>query len=108
MPTRAFTHQQLAAIGVPPDSPEDVEYSDMLLADETVTTLKYSQLRRCIFRANGRTWAVQYEAALDAGNYDVGPPPDDHGWYGDTVEAVEVEAVEVTVTEWRPIGEQQP
>ncbi len=108
MSTRTFTRQQLAAIGVPPDSPDDVEYSDTLVADEAVTTLKYSQLRRCIFRARGRTWAVEYEAVLDAGDYEVGPPPDDHGWHGDTVEAVEVAPVEVTVTQWRPVGEQRP
>lgn len=29
--------------------------------------------------------------------------PDNHGWYGNTVEAVEVEEREVTVTRWLPI-----
>ncbi|MFI7315174.1 hypothetical protein [Streptomyces hygroscopicus] len=108
MPTRTFTPAELAAIGVPPDSPEDVEYSDILLADEPVTTLKYTQHRRCIFRAedDGKTYAVEYEGRLDTGDYEVGGyAPDDHGWYGDTVEATQVEQREVTVTRWAPVEE---
>jgi len=106
MPTRTFTVAELAAIGVPPDSPEDIEYSDHLLADEPVTTLKYTAKRRCIFFAedDDRTYAVQYEAALDTGDFEVGGyAPDDHGWYGGSVEAVEVEVREVTVTRWVPV-----
>lgn len=101
---RQFTRQQLAAIGVPPDSPEDIEYSETVLADEPVTTLKYTAQRRCVFRADGRTYAVEYEGRLDTGDFEVGEyAPDDHGWYGDSVEAVEVEQREVTVTRWLPI-----
>lgn len=106
MTNRRFTRSQLAALGVPPDSPEDVEYSDVLLADEAVATLKYTAKRRCIFRApdDSRTYAVEYEAALDIGDFEVGGgTPDDHGWYGDTVEAVEVEELSVTVTRWVPV-----
>lgn len=29
--------------------------------------------------------------------------PDNYGWYGDTVEAVEVEEHEVTVVKWLPV-----
>ncbi|MER6515134.1 hypothetical protein [Nonomuraea sp. NPDC001636] len=101
-----FTHDVLAALGVPPDSPEDVEWSDTILADEHVSMSKYSQTRRCIFLDDtGTTWAVTYEAQVDAGDYEVGPPPDNHGWHGDTVEAVEVEAVPTTVIEWHPVGD---
>ncbi|WP_055696527.1 hypothetical protein [Streptomyces silaceus] len=110
MPTRQFTREQLAALGVPPDSPEDVEYSVTLLADEHVTNLKYSQQRRAIFCADddGKTYAVAYEAPVDAGDFEVhGQSPDDYGWYGPTVEAVEVEERAVTVTRWMPVDEPQ-
>ncbi|MFF8656780.1 hypothetical protein [Streptomyces huasconensis] len=106
MPTRQFTREQLATLGVPPDSPEDVEYSDVLLADEHVTTLKYSQQRRVIFAApdDGKAYAVTYEAPINAGDFEVhGEGPDDYGWYGDTVEAVEVEERPVLVQQWQPI-----
>lgn len=105
--TRTFTIQQLAALGVPPDQPDDVEHSDTLLADDHVTTLKYTQQRRCIFAApdDGQTYAVNYEAPLDTGDYETGGGmPDDHGWYGDVV-AIAVEERQVTVTRWEPIEE---
>lgn len=106
MPTRHFTQDQLAALGVPPDSPDDIEYSDTVVADEFVTTLKYSAQRRCIFNADdGKTYAVEYEGRLDTGDFEVGGDgPPDYGWYGDTVEAFEVEEREVTVTKWVPVG----
>ena len=106
MPTRTFTRDQLAALGVPPDGPKDVEYSDVLLADEYVATLKYTAKRRCIFFAedDGREYAVEYEAQLDVGDFEVGGyAPDDHGWYGDTVDVVEVEERPVTVMQWVPV-----
>lgn len=105
MPTRHFTRAELATLGVPPDSPDDIEYSDTLLADEHVTVLKYSAQRRVIFRADdGKAYAVEYEAPLDTGDFEVGGDgPPDYGWYGDTVEAVEVEEREVTVTRWVPV-----
>ncbi|MCF3101464.1 hypothetical protein IPZ58_07705 [Streptomyces roseoverticillatus] len=109
MPTRTFTVAELTAIGVPPSSPEDIEYSDCLIADEQVTTLKYTALRCCVFYAedDNHTYAVEYETALDAGDYEVGAAPDDHGWPGGTVEAVEVEARAVTVFRWEPVGEER-
>ncbi|MEU1309460.1 hypothetical protein ABZ419_11275 [Streptomyces cinnamoneus] len=102
MPTRIFTVAELTAIGVPPASPEDIGYDDHLLADEPVTVLKYTALRRVVFRAkdDGRAYAVEYEAALDAGDYELGDAPSDHGWHGDTVEAVEVGPLPVTVIRW--------
>ncbi|MFD5384321.1 hypothetical protein ACFWMG_04990 [Streptomyces sp. NPDC127074] len=105
MPIRTFTITELAAIGVPPDSPDDVEYSDVLLADEHVATLKYTQQRRCVFFAEDdcTEYAVEYEAPLDVGDFEVGGyAPDGHGWFGGTVEAVEVEQREVTVIRWVP------
>ncbi|MCZ1006364.1 hypothetical protein [Streptomyces lydicus] len=110
MNRRTFTTTELAALSVPPDSPEDVEYSEHLLADEQTTTLKYTAQRCAVFRApdDGRTYAVEYEAPLDTGDYEVGGyVPDDHGWYGGTVEAIEVEQREVTVTRWMPVEDTQ-
>ncbi|MFD8820806.1 hypothetical protein ACFV1C_00305 [Streptomyces sp. NPDC059605] len=107
MPTRHFTPDELADLGVPPDSPEDVEWSDTVLVDEHVSMSKYSQERRCIFRnTDGRTYAVKYEAQVDAGHYEAGPPPDNHGWYGDTVEAIEVERRPVIVARWEPVTDE--
>lgn len=103
--TRTFTVAQLAKLGVPPDSPEDIEYSDTLLADEHVAVLKYSQQRRTIFRANGGIWAVEYEAPLDLGDFEVGAGDgtENHGWYGNTVEATAMHEQQVTVTKWLPV-----
>ncbi|WP_367138939.1 MULTISPECIES: hypothetical protein [Streptomyces] len=81
MPTRTFTVAELAALGVPPDSPEDVDNSDHVLTDELVATLKYTQLRRVIFYAedDDRVYAVEYETDLDAGDYELGAAPTNHG-----------------------------
>lgn len=105
MPTRRFTFAELAAYNVPPDDPRDIEYDEHVLADEQVAILKYTAQRRCVFRADdGKTYAVEYQAELDTGDYEVGGGmPDNHGWYGDTVAAVEVEEREVTVTKWLPV-----
>ncbi|MFJ2206010.1 hypothetical protein [Streptomyces microflavus] len=114
MTTRQFTIAELAAHDVPPDRPEDVQYSQTVLSDEHVTNLKYSQQRRVIFRAddNGRTYAVTYEANVDAADYEVGPGPDNHGWHGTTVEAVEVEQRPLIIAQWLPVtdepGTEQP
>lgn len=105
MPTRRFTRAELAALNVPPDDPDHIEYDEHVLADEYVTTLKYSAQRRCVFRADdGNAYAVEYEGRLDTGDFEVaGDGPPGYGWYGDTVEAVEVEEREVTVTKWLPV-----
>ena len=103
---RTFTVAELTALGVPPDSPDDVQYSDHLLADEPVATLKYSQQRRCVFRYNdGQTWAVTYQAPVDAGDYEAGPPPENHGWYGDTVTATAMRQLALLKKRWVPVDE---
>lgn len=110
MPTRQFPREHLTALGIPPDSPDDIEYSEHLLADEHVTTLKYTALRRVIFEAqdDGLTYAVEYEGRLDVGDFEVGDGmPDNHGWWGDTVEAVEVEERTVTARRWVPVDDQR-
>ena len=106
MPTRHFSHDQLAALGVPPDDPNHIDHDPDILLDEQVAVLKYTAKRRCVFRAHddGKTYMVEYEAELETGDYEVaGGVPNDHGWYGETVEAVEVEEREVTVTRWLPV-----
>jgi hypothetical protein len=107
--TRTFTVAELEDLGVPPESPEDVEYSDTLLADEHIRILKYSQLRRAIIRTDAAIWAVEYEAPLDLGDFEVdgGDGTDNHGWRGDTVEAVAVVRCEVRALKWLPIVEDQ-
>ncbi|MEC3995055.1 hypothetical protein VSR01_16540 [Actinacidiphila sp. DG2A-62] len=103
MSNRTFTRAELAAYGVPPDRPGDVD-GDTVLLDEALCTLKYSQSRRCVFRADdGRMYGVQYEAPVDAGDYETGPGPDDHGWHGDAIATVEVEQRPETVMRWVPV-----
>lgn len=108
MPTRIFTVTELAALGVPPSDPRDIEYDPDLLADEHVATLKYTAQRRCVFRADDdRTYAVEYEGQLDVGDFEVGAGmPDTHGWHGDTVTAVEVEERPVIVARWHPVTDE--
>jgi hypothetical protein len=101
--TREFTPAELTALGVPPNSPQDVQWSETLLSDTHVCVLKYSQQRRAVFTADdGLTYAVTYEAPLDAGDYETGPAPDGHGWYGPTVTATRVVSWPVVVQEWQP------
>ncbi|MEU6628372.1 hypothetical protein ABZ905_08770 [Streptomyces parvus] len=108
MPTRTFTVTELADYGVPPSDPRDIEYDPDLLADEFVTTLKYTATRRCIFRADDdRLYAVEYEAPIDMGDFEVGAGmPDNHGWHGDTVTATEVEERPVIVARWYPVTDE--
>ncbi|MFC9341426.1 hypothetical protein ACFT0G_25355 [Streptomyces sp. NPDC057020] len=101
--TRDFTLAELATLGVPPDSPADVEWSDIVLADTHVAVLKYTQQRRVVFLADdGMTYAVTYEAALDTGDYEVGGGlPDNHGWTGDTVTATRVVSWPTVTRQWQ-------
>lgn len=111
MPTQIFTRFELAAHGVPPDSPDDVEYSETVLCDEPGPILKYSRQRRVVFRydGNGKAYSLTYEAPIDTGDHEVhGGHPDDHGWHGPTVEGVEVELRPVVRYEWEPVDERQP
>ncbi|WP_030236950.1 hypothetical protein [Streptomyces sp. NRRL S-350] len=106
MITREFTHAELGALGVPPGSPDDID-GDVILDDQKLYTLKYSQERAVVFRdadGDNRTYTVTYEAELDLGDFEVGGgAPENHGWTGDTVTAVEVEEVPIVVTAWRPV-----
>jgi len=99
MPIRAFTVEELATLGVPPTSPNDVEHSSTVLADEYVAPLKHTVLRRAIFRTrdDDRAYAVAYQTD----DY----IPGHHGWFSDTVEAVEVEQLPVAVLQWKPVAD---
>ena len=106
MPTRHFTLEELAGLNVPPDQPDEIEYYEHVLADEQIGILKYTAQRRCVFEApdDGKTYAVEYQAKLDTGDYEVGGDiPDNHGWLRDTVEAVEVEERDLAVPKWLPV-----
>lgn len=104
-----FLRTELTSLDLPPASPKDVEYSEDLHLDEHVRTLKYTQIRRMIFtHPNGKTFAVEYEAPIDAGDFEVGDGPvENHGW-GRTVTAVEVELRPVAVDRWMPVTTDSP
>lgn len=110
MPIRQFTYAELTVLGVPPEDPSDVEYSDTIIDDSPMLILKYTQHRRCVFTADdGRTYAVTYEAPINTGDYDLeSGMPDNHGWTGGTVDATEVTRRPVMVTLWQPVGDDDP
>lgn len=103
--TRTFTVAELDALGVPPDSDDPDDWTEFIVADEDLGRLKYTQHRRAVFHTgeeNGRAWAVEYEAGTGS---EVDGEPENHGWYGDTVDAVAVRAVRGAATEWLTIEE---
>lgn len=103
-PARYMKRSDLLALDLPPDSPEDVKYRDDVHLDEHVRTLKYTQLRRCVFTdRKGATFAVEYEAPLDTGDFEAGEGQvENHGWTG-SVLVVEVELRPVVVERWMPV-----
>lgn len=99
-----FLRNELTSLGLPPDSPRDVEDRDELHVDEHVRTLTYTQIRRVIFtHPNGKTFAVEYEAPLDMGDFEVGSGPVEHHGWGRTVTALQVELRPVAVEWWMPV-----
>ncbi len=100
--TRTFTVTELEALGVPPDSPDEGDWSACILAVETIGRLKYTMHRRVIFQTADGEWAVEYE---DATGSEADGQPENHGWYDETIEAVAVEEQFGTVTRWVPVEE---
>lgn len=99
--TRTFTVAELEALGVPPSSPNEQDWTDRILAVETLGRLKYSLRRRVIFQDDdGTDWAVEYE---DATGSEIDGCPENNGWRGGTVEAVAVEEQQATVAKWVPV-----
>lgn len=105
MTTRQFTRAELAEIGVPPDSPEEVEYSDVILEDRQVTVLGYVALRECVFLApdDGLTYSVNYNGPINSGSWEIDDSGVPYGLTADTVEATQVEQVLVVTEVWEPV-----
>ncbi|KOU43246.1 hypothetical protein [Streptomyces sp. WM6378] len=91
MSTRTFTVEELDALGVPHDLPEQAA-----VADFHVTNGRWAERRRCILTRAGAFWAVDYARPLPGGQDVV-----DHGW-GRCVEATQVVPARVTTTTWVP------
>ncbi|WP_405620300.1 hypothetical protein [Streptomyces sp. NBC_00076] len=98
MATREFTREQLDEWDLPgawaDDAPE-------ILHREQVDSKRWASVHELVFRApdDGKAWRVYYERGLTEHQDDHDP------WdYDRTVEADEVERVEVTTTEWRKVA----
>jgi hypothetical protein len=99
--TREFTRDELEALGIPDewDSAHPVER----LHEEQIGTRRWVSMHQVVFRArdDGKAWSVTYDRGLTESQDCTDP------WgYRDTITAVEMEPHEVTVTEWRPVGEE--
>lgn len=105
MPKRTFTRDQLEEWGVPDDLPTQefaANYPDsaVQLHEEQVDSRRWVSVHALIFRApdDGKAYRVHYEQGLTEQQDGTDP------WgYADTIEAVEVEPREVTVTRWEPV-----
>src|SRR5688500_17020479 len=88
MTSRHFTREQLEELDVP--------YTN--LHDEQVDTLRWSEIRSCVFRAeDGKTYEVTYQV-----------PATEHQecdtWFDENqITATEVEQRPVTVMQWMPV-----
>lgn len=109
MPNRTISRAHLIALDLPPTCQRDVDDRSEVHLDEHVRALSYTQIRRMVFTfSDGFTYAVEYEAPLDTGDFEVsGGPVEHHGW-GETVTAVEVELRPVAVNCWMPVPEDGP
>lgn len=89
--TRTFSVEELEEIGVPFDLAEEEEVSRELVSSE-----RWSEVYRLLFRYEGRVWAVEYEVGatehqeVPAFRYPV-------------VTATAMEEREVTVKRWLPV-----
>ncbi|MEU6241430.1 hypothetical protein [Streptomyces sp. NPDC047024] len=87
---RYVTVAELAALCLPPDAPDQVEFHEHVLVDEQVAVLSRTACRRCVFHASddGRTYAVEYEVPLGTGDFETSDDgAGNHGWHGGTMEA---------------------
>lgn len=92
--TRSFTVAELEEIGVPFDLPEELE-----VADDQVSSARWYETRRCLFRHEGRVWAVRYRQGLTE---EQEIEPFEH-YSGGVVPATAMEERQVTVTRWLPV-----
>jgi uncharacterized protein (UPF0179 family) len=89
MTTRHFTPEQLDKLDVP--------YTN--LHDEQVDTLRWSETRRCVFRAqdDGKAYRVTYQRPLTEHQ-------ECDTWFGEEqVKGFEVEEQPVTVMQWKRV-----
>lgn len=101
MPTRIFTPDQLAAIGVPNPYDAEAEQRAEHLFDEQIDTRRWVSMHHLVFRGpdDGKAWRVEYVRGLTESQDGISP----WEYAGATVEAVEVEQVATTVMEWHAI-----
>ncbi|WP_326698020.1 hypothetical protein OG909_12120 [Streptomyces sp. NBC_01754] len=101
MPTRIFTPDQLAAIGVPDPYDAEAEQRAEHLFDEQIDTRRWVSVHHLVFRGpdDGKAWRVEYVRGLTESQDGISP----WEYAGATVEAVEVEQVATTVMEWHAI-----
>ncbi|MFB7114075.1 hypothetical protein [Streptomyces sp. NPDC056291] len=101
MPTREFTREQLEEIGIPYDWDAEPGKAAEILTTEQIDTRRWVSIHEVVFRTpdDGRVWSVGYQEGLT----EVQDGTD--LWFGDdVVKADEMEAVEVTVTEWLKVA----
>jgi hypothetical protein len=101
METRIFTRDELDEIGVPYECGA-FEGSAKELHCELFDTTRWSHVYEFVFRApdDGKAYRVYYRrGATEMQDQDL--------WnWDDEIQAVEVEQVQVTKTEWKPVKEE--
>ncbi|MFF1625603.1 hypothetical protein [Streptomyces sp. NPDC058272] len=102
MPTRTFTREQLEEMGVPYEWDAEPGKEAEILHTEQVDSRRWVSIHEVVFRApdDGRVWSVGYQEGLTESQDGTDLWFDD-----DTVTAVEMDLVEVTVQEWRKVAD---
>ncbi|MFD5308277.1 hypothetical protein [Streptomyces ardesiacus] len=99
MKTRIFTRDELDAFGVPFECDPENGYAEELY-DELYDTTRWTNVYEFVFRApdDGKAYRVYYEVGASDSQDDTDP------WnWDDEITAVEVEQIQVTKTEWKPV-----
>lgn len=100
MITRTFTVEQLRNWGLPTET-EDVDYPAQIIQDTYVGRRRWSEDRRCVFRApdDGLVYRVAYSVGLTEHQ-------EERPWeYTNEVSGVRVMGQERTVIEWVVVKE---
>ncbi|AWN05255.1 hypothetical protein SEA_IBANTIK_31 [Streptomyces phage Ibantik] len=101
MKTRIFTRDELDGIGVPFECDPKNGYAEEL-HDELWDTTRWAHVFEFVFRApdDGKAYRVYYwTGATEMQDQDL--------WdWDDEITAIEVEQVQVTKTEWKPVKEE--
>jgi hypothetical protein len=99
MKTRVFTRDELEDIGVPFECGDYAGTAEELYC-ELYDTTRWTNVYEFVFRNpdDGKAYRVYYEVGASDSQDDVDP------WdYDDRIQAVEVEQIQVTKTEWKPV-----